>query len=187
MSESTTPTYAQLAEYLAYLMRLADITGGLVDLDAMRPLALEVRLASVKALLFARQSDILNQDNAEQFPFFLELLNGVAIEVESVTGTDPQDATIRSLAVQAITLGVAAQIELAAYPEQQLGDSARAGALQARFDKIMARLGAVVGTDAEGALPPAAGRPRARFPKSQPYPDPVQVNSNRRGCESWPC
>ncbi|MBB3041019.1 hypothetical protein [Nocardioides soli] len=177
MSESTTPTYAQLAEYLAYLAQLADITGGLVDLDDMRPLALEVRLASVKALLYARQSDILDQDNVEQFPFFLELLNGVAVEVESVTGTNPQNGTVRALAVQAITYGVAAQIEFAAYPEQQLGDSARAGQLQGRFTELLDRLRAVVAEGAEGALPASVGGPRGSFPPARPYPD---------AAERWP-
>lgn len=168
------PTYAQLAEYLAYLAELADITGGLIDLDEMRPLALEVRLASVKALLFARQSDILDQDNVEQFPLFLVLLNGIAIEVETVVGTDPQDAAIRSLAVQAITYSVAAQIEFAAYPEQQLGDSARANQLLARYEAIMARLRAVVAEGVEGALPAVVTGPRGSFPSARPYPDPAE-------------
>lgn len=174
MSESTTPTYAQLAEYLAYLMQLADITGGLVDLDAMRPLALEVRLASVKALLYARQSDLLDQDNVEQFPLFLELLNGAAIEVESVTGTNPTDTAVRALAVQAITYNVAAQIEFAAYPEQQLGDAGRANQLLARYEAIMARLRTVVAEGAEGALPVAVTGPRGFFPPARAYPDPAE-------------
>lgn len=174
MSEPTTPTYAELAQYLTYLATLAGITGGLVDLDDIRPLAQEVRLASVKALLYARQSDILDQDNVEQFPFFLELLNGVAIEVESVTGSDPQNAAVRALAVQAITYGTSAQIEFAAYPEQQLGDSARANQLQIRFEALMAQLRGVVAEGAEGALPAVVTGPRGCFPTARAYPDPAE-------------
>ena len=171
MSEPTTPTYAQLAEYLAYLVTLADITGGLVDLDTIRPLAQEVRLAAVKSLLYARQSNLLDQDNVEQFPLFLELLNGVAIEVETLVGTDPADP-IRMLAVQAVTLGTAAQIEFAAYPEQQLGDFARANQLQGRYEALLARLKqAVADSTPDGALPPTAMAPRGCFPSAHTYPD----------------
>lgn len=171
MSEPTSPTYEQLAAYLAYIIELANV-GGLVGPDQLRPLAQEVRLASVKGLLFARQSDILDSDNVEQFPYFYELLNGVAVEVETVAGADP-DEKVRALAVHAVTLGVAAQIELAAYPEQQLGDDNRARQLQQRYEAALARLGALTPAGTDGTVTTVAA-PRGRFPDARPYPDPVE-------------
>lgn len=79
------------------------------------------------------------------------------------------------LAVWAVTLGVAAQLEASLYPEQQgIGDGGRAAILERRYQAALAQLrgrlpGDAVDEAAEGR-PPA---PRGNFPNPRPYPDPA--------------
>lgn len=116
-------TYAQLAEYLAFLGDMGDLG----DVGGLSPLVQEVRVATLRAHLLARQSDLLDSDDAaEQAPILLEFLISAATEVQTYAGPDPENATLRALSVDAIGLETASRIEYGLYPEQQsAGDSGR--------------------------------------------------------------
>lgn len=168
MSEA--PEYADLAEYLA---AHAGIVALLDDISALSALAGEVKVAAVRSLLLARDPNVLNPDEAETFIGFLEVLNGIATEVESIVGTNPA-TNVRKLAVWAITVGVASSIESSLFPEQQIGgQDASASQLQIRYLSLLKRLGSLPGAgSAEGAL--GILGPVGDFPSALAYPDPAR-------------
>lgn len=137
---------------------------------ALDGLAADVDPQQVHALLLARQPAILDEDSEEHALFEAEV-KGITTEVVAVTGDEPAAGPYRDLAVRAIEVGVAAQIEYALFPEQQLGDTSRGATLQARFERLLAQLGA--SADAGGALP-TIGRPGGSFPAARAYPDPAE-------------
>lgn len=136
---------------------------------ALDGLAAEVEIEQVHALLLARTPAILDEES-EDHALYESSVKGTTAEVVAVAGENP-DGAYRDLAVWAITVGVAAQLESALFPEQQLGDGSRAATLQKRYEGLLARLGAA--TQAVGTVPSIA-RPRGSFPDARPYPDAVE-------------
>lgn len=137
---------------------------------ALEGLAAEVDIQQVHALLLARQPAILDADT-EEYALLEAEIKGITTEVVAVTGAEPPEGPYRDLAVRAIEVGVAAQIEYALFPEQQLGDGSRGAMLTARYEALLARLGA--SADAAGTLP-TIGRPVGSFPVARAYPDPAE-------------
>lgn len=139
----------------------------------------EVDLTQVSALLLARAPQVLDPDSADH-GLYLALVAGIAAEVVAITGPEPTDAEYRALAVQTIAVGAAAQLEFALFPEQQLGDGARGQQLQARYEALLARLGASphAAGDTPGTAVPA---PQGSFPDPLPYPDPAGLPTTYDG------
>lgn len=133
---------------------------------ALEGLAADVDIQQVHALLLARTPAILDAASEDHALYEAEV-QSIAAEVVTVTGPTPTGA-YRDLALRTIAVGVAAQIELSLFPEQQMGDTARAVTLEARYEKLMARLGAAV--SAAGEIPTVA-RPVGNFPPARAYPD----------------
>lgn len=129
-------------------------------------LADDVDVQQVHALLLARTPAVLDPASEDHDLYEAELA-GITTEVVSVTGPAPTGA-YRDLALRAITVGVAAQLEFGLFPEQQLGDTARGRVLQERYEALLARLGA--SKDAGGDIPTVA-RPVGIFPPARAYPD----------------
>ncbi|WP_243061150.1 hypothetical protein [Nocardioides sp. SR21] len=140
---------------------------------ALDGIAADVDVQQVHALLLARQPAILDP-TSEEHELFASEVKGIATEVVAITGPSPT-GTFKDLAVRAIEVGVAAQIEYALFPEQQLGDGSRGAMLTARYEALLARLGAAA--NAAGEVPGVA-RPVGSFPTARRYPDPV---------EPWSC
>lgn len=132
---------------------------------ALAGFAAEVKPRSVRALLGNRDPAILKTDDPNH-DLFTETVAGVATEIVPLVGVDPPAGPVRDLAIWCLTLGVAASIETSLYPEQQLGEDARASELRIRYLATLAELrerGAVAGSGPSGSFPPAL-----------PYPDPVE-------------
>lgn len=136
---------------------------------ALEGLAADVDIDQVHALLLARTPSILEPDSPD-YALYEGSVRGVTTEVVAITGANPS-GTYRELAVWAITVGVAAQLESALFPEQQLGDSSRAATLQARYDTLLGRLAS--SKDAGGDIASVA-RPVGSFPAATAYPDPAE-------------
>lgn len=150
------------------------------DLSA---LAQEVDPDSVNALLLARAPDVLDEDD-ERHGLYLEALEGASAEVEAVAGPDPQPLARRRIALRAIAFGVAADLEESLFPEQNVGDGARAAYLRRRYDELIKLLQA---QDAVG-LAPAVPAPLGNFPLPSRYPDPAEVRrSDWAGRGYYPC
>lgn len=163
--------YVDLAGLLAAYVDERELLG-LVGLSDLSALALEVRLASIGALLLGRAPDVLDPANGDRFALLLESIAGVTAEVEAVTGPDPAPAARRALARRAIALGTAAELEAALFPEQQLGQDARAEILRSQYERV---LGVLQGQDlATGVVSVGPAAPRGSFPSARPYPDPIE-------------
>lgn len=67
-------------------------------------------------------------------------LDGVASEVVAIAGDPPQDDLDSPIRQRALALGVAASIESSLFPEQIVGETSRAEALQRRFVAVLALL-----------------------------------------------
>jgi hypothetical protein len=137
---------------------------------ALEGLAAEVLIDQVHALLLARAPLIL-ETGSEDAALFEGTVTGITTEVAAITGSDPAVGDYRNLAVWAITLGTAAQLEAALFPEQQVGDQARAVILQRRYEALLARLGASSQADGEVTSVPS---PIGTFPDARCYPDPAE-------------
>lgn len=131
---------------------------------AVTGFAAEVTPKAVRALLINRDVALLNPEDPDH-ELFAETVAGVATEIVPIVGTDPTTGPVRDLAVWALTLGVAASLENALWPEQQLGEDARARELRIRYLSALAEL--------RGRAGSAAG-PSGAFPPALPYPDPVE-------------
>lgn len=130
----------------------------------MTELAAEVTPQKVNALLLNRTPTILHPEDADH-ALFQEIVAGVTSEVIPVTGEDPAEP-IRSLAVWCISLGTASNLEAALFPEQQLGEDARAQQLLNRYLGVLADLRRRMG---------AGSAPRGKFPPAQAWPDPART------------
>lgn len=129
-------------------------------------LAADVDVQQVHALLLARTAP-LPEEGSEERPLYEATVRQVTAEVVAVTGGEPQDA-YRGLALAAIALGVAAQLEFALFPEQQgLGTDGRGAALQRRYEALLVRLG--TSAAAAGSIPTIA-HPTGDFPALCPDP-----------------
>lgn len=133
---------------------------------ALEGLAAEVDIDQVQALLLARAPSILQRDS-EEYALYEGTVNGITTEVVSITGPNPT-GEYRSLAAWTITLGVAAQLESALFPEQQLGDGSRSANLQRRYEALLARL---AGSKAADGETPGVARPLGDFPGPEGYAD----------------
>lgn len=147
----------------------------------LSPLGEAVTVEKVSSLMTARSPELLapNGDSGATSPLFVESVWGVCAEVQPYVGSaKPNDAATSArwdLAVWAVTLGVAAQLEASLFPEQQgLGDQGRAAILERRYRSALEQLGARLpgdaASDGDAGRPPA---PRGRFDLQPAYPDPA--------------
>lgn len=140
-----------------------------------------VTQAVIGGLLQQRQPEILESDDSDQVARFEARVSGAAVEVLVLTGLNPVPGPLRDLAVEAIACETASGIEYAEWPEQQAqGDQGRGYYLHQRYLELLARLreyalaGAFGPDGALGLL--GQPRPRGRFPKALPFPDPARGN-----------
>lgn len=107
---------------------------------ALTGLAAEVSRDQVQGLLLARAEGITDVQTQES-TLFEESARGIATEVVPLVGSEVVAGPRRDLAVWAITLGTAAQIEAALFPEQQgPGDQGRAAYLERRYRDALNQL-----------------------------------------------
>ncbi|GAB3867373.1 hypothetical protein GCM10028801_41210 [Nocardioides maradonensis] len=147
----------------------------------------EVTQVKVKGLLQQRDPDILDPNLPDQVPFFEARVSGAARQVVLLTGPDPVAGPVRDLAVEAIAVQTASEIEYAEYPEQQTaGDSGRGYHLHQRYLELLAELrkviennGGVPTDGGAGGISTSTARPRGNFPPAQCYPDPVRIRGFR--------
>lgn len=139
--------------------------------DGLVGLAGDVLVDQVRALLLNRRPDLLDEDaSPTEHALYIQSVRGIATEVTAVVG-DSIAGGKRDTAVWCITLGVAHLIEAALFPEQQLGEFARAEVLRRRYESVLALLGRQ--NDDSGVVPPLG--PIGSFPPPMPYPDPATV------------
>lgn len=124
----------------------------------------EVDSRRVRALLVNRDPALLNAEDPDH-DLFTQTVAGVATEIVPIIGADPAPGPLRDLATWCLTLGVAASLETGLYPEQQLGEDARASELRIRYLGVLNDLRSRVGS---------GSRPRGSFPAATPWPDPIR-------------
>lgn len=104
----------------------------------MTRLAASLNRDAVLVHLQARVPDVLRR---EDFGALYDAeIEGVASEVIAIAGDPDVDDVDSPLRRRALSLGVASSIESSLFPEQQLGDTTRADALQRRFVAVLALL-----------------------------------------------
>jgi len=142
-------------------------------------IAAAVSKDQVSALLLARAPQLLDSET-EESTLFEETVRGIATEVIPLAGANPDPGPRHDLAVWCITLGTAAQLEAALFPEQQgPGDLGRAAFLERRYLRALAQLQAIpLGENGEDGATPALG-PVGDFPPAERFPDPADP---RRRC-----
>jgi hypothetical protein len=148
----------------------------------LSPLGSAVELEMIGSLMTARPPELTEpgpDGDTDLSPLLEASVRGICTEVQPYVGSaKPDDVATAArwdLAVWAVTLGVAAQLEASLFPEQQgLGDAGRAAILGARYREAVARLaGRLPGdavTDGESDRP---SPPRGNFPRPLGYPDPL--------------
>lgn len=161
------PVYLNLDEYLA---ASPDLANGLEHLDDLGDLARELGWNTVNAHMLGRAPDVLDPEQPERFVLFLTALDGVAAEVTAIAGPTPT-GTARSLALRAMGLGVARDLEESLFPEQQLGDDSRAEYLRRRYEEVLGMLRAL--NPGTGLSTSPLG-PVGTFPAARGYPDPAE-------------
>lgn len=134
-------------------------------MDPLTGFAADVDPRRVRALLVNRDPALLEALDPDHDLFF-ETVDGVAAEIVPMVGEDPSPGPVRDLAVWCLTLGVAASLETGLYPEQQIGEDARARELRVRYlgvlNELRSRAGGTTG-------------PHGQFPKALPWPDPART------------
>lgn len=138
----------------------------------------DVTQTRVRGLLEERDPRILDESIPDEVARFEARVQGAAVEVVALIGTDPAAGPLRSLAVEAITRQTASEIEYAEYPEQQnAGNIGRGYSLHQRYLELLARIQAIVTAtgipNGDGTLTPSATAPSGSFPPADPYPDVV--------------
>lgn len=145
----------------------------------------------VRSLMTARSPELLDpsgeSDDPDGTDLFETSVRGIATEVQPYVGSaKPNDEATSArwdLAVWAVTLGVAAQLEASLFPEQQgYGDAARAEVLERRYRAALAQLAGRLPGDsvADGSVTGPAS-PSGSFPPPRRYPDPaLEVIVDRR-------
>lgn len=117
----------------------------------------------VRALLVNREPALLDEDDPNH-DLFTQTVEGVASELVLIVGEDPTPGPILDLATWCLTLGVAASLETALYPEQQLGEDARASELRIRYLAVLSDLRGRAGSARPiGSFPPAERWPEDRY------------------------
>lgn len=115
----------------------------------------EVTAPRVRSLLFERDPRVLDSD---QVTAFEDLVRGAAVQVVLLTGTNPPTGRVRNLAVEAISVQTASEIEYAAFPEQQApGDSGRGYHLHQRYLELLAELRSTINGNG-GTVPGSRSR-----------------------------
>lgn len=139
--------------------------------DGLEGIAGDVLIGQVRALLLNRSPDLLDEAaSPTEHALYVESVRGIATEVTALVGASVSGGK-RDTAVWAVTLGAAYLIEAALFPEQQLGEFARAEILRRRYEAVLAMLQGQ--SDTTGVVPPPA--PLGTFPPALPYPDPATV------------
>lgn len=134
-------------------------------------LAADVDVAQVRALLLNRSPNLLDEDaSPTEHDLFVESANGIGTEVRAIVGDPAADSDLRAAAVWAVTLGAAHLIEAALFPEQQLGEFARAEVLRRRYESVLKLLGSA--NKDTGVVDRVASA--GAFPDPVPYPDPAR-------------
>lgn len=146
----------------------------LASADIPQALADEVTSESVTALMLSRAPSFLPEGSLDH-TLLAQTALGVAREVASLAGTEP-DTQRWHLAVRAVTLGTARDVEAATFPVQTgLDETGLLRSLERRYASVMAQLDGQFSDDAvdqrEPGDPPA---PRGSFPPPQCYPDPAR-------------
>lgn len=139
--------------------------GGLTGLAAL------LDEQDVRSLLLERSPQLFA--DPKRAVLLRNIARGVGAEVEQITNGVPDNPAVLRLAVWAVALGVASNVETALHPEQQLGDQARAQLLQARYLGVRAQLAQAAGTGTGGAGGPVAAPRAAGFPPAQGWPEPA--------------
>ena len=149
---------------------------------ALTGLLSDVTTSKVAGLLEAREPAILEGQDPDEVGAFEDRVRGAGVDVMMLLGTaEIPDGPFRELALEAIALQTASEIEYAEYPEQQApGDIGRGYHLHQLYLEKLAQLRAIVA--ANGGVPADGGAggitttstlPRGRFPDASEYPDPV--------------
>lgn len=119
-------------------------------------LAALVSARRIQGHLINRPPGLLEPDDTN-FPLVLGHLQDIAAEV-SASISCPLEGKVRELAVAAVAIGVARNLEEAMFPEQGIGDSARAEQLERRFLALLRLLARACGdTGADGSAPGWSG------------------------------
>lgn len=143
----------------------------------------EVTQTMVAGLLQQRQPESLETEDVDQLARFADRVRGAAVEVVLLTGADPPAGPVRDLAVEAIALQTASEIEYAEYPEQQAqGLDGRGYHLHQRYLELLARLkeiisavGGVPEDGGAGGIPTGSRSPLGSFPEPLREIDPEPV------------
>lgn len=161
----------------------------------LSPLGSAVTREMVLSLMTARSPELLDpigesgpdDGSAENADLFGASVRGVCTEVQPYVGSaKPDDVATAArwdLAVWAVTLGVAAQLEASLFPEQQgYGDAARAEVLERRYRAALAQLaGRLPGDSVTDGTVTGPASPSGSFPPPRRYPDPaLEVIVDRR-------
>lgn len=123
---------------------------------ALEGMLSEVTQAKVRGLLDERDPIILDTEIPEEVERFEARVQGAAVQVLLLTGTNPPAGPIRDLAVEAIALQTGSEIEYATYPEQQAaGDTGRGYHLHQRYLELLGDLRRII--ERGGGIPDDGG------------------------------
>ncbi|BBH17498.1 hypothetical protein Back2_17850 [Nocardioides baekrokdamisoli] len=148
----------------------------------------DITQTKVAGLLEEREPAILTSTDSDEIARFQARVLGASVYVRVLTGGDPPAGPIRDLAVEAIAVQTASEIEYAEYPEQQApGDPGRGYHLHQRYLELLGQLTNLIKN--LGGIPTDGGangvnitpRPRGNFPPAECYPDRVIDYTRRRG------
>lgn len=145
---------------------------------ALTGILAEITQARVKGHLLERDPAVITSTEPGDVAAFETLVRSAAAQVTVLTGDNPPVGRVRNLAVEAIAVQTAAEIEYATFPEQQAaGLDGRGYHLHQRYLELLNELRRIM--DAHGGIVPegdgpllgaTAGRPRSRFPKPLGWP-----------------
>lgn len=142
-------------------------------------LAAEISARMLQGHLVNRAPEVVDP-GSEYFPLLVDHLKGIAAEVTAIVGTAPTGQR-RDLALSAIGIGVARNLEEAVFPEQQLGDNTRAEQLERRYLSLLKLLRETTGDPGEGSGAAAASAPLGTFPPAPPDPADCSIHPARYG------
>lgn len=153
---------------------------------ALAGMLAEVTQTKVAGLLAERQPEILDDSIPAQVTLFEARVTGAAVEVVILVGSDPAPGPLRGLAVEAVALQTASEIEYAEYPEQQTaGDTGRGYHLHQRYRELLDQIqGYVLGGMPGDGTTTGPLAPRGDFPPPEPFPDPALTRDPMGWC--WP-
>lgn len=132
----------------------------------------DVTREKVAGLLEQRQPDIITSDDPADIARFEARVTGAGVEVIFIVGADRPASPLRTLAVEAIALQTASEIEYAEFPEQQApGDEGRGYHLHQRYLELLAQLRQWVSAGGgDGGMSGGGLAPSGSFPAADPAP-----------------